>query len=263
VPTLSLLLLLAGFFLSAQETCFSRNLKRGSIPAEALQLLTLANQARAAAGVAPLQWDPALAAAARWHCLSMSLQGQLAHSYKGEPSLTERARQSGARFSLVQENIGVNSSLVKIQEEWVRSEESRANMLNPDLDHIGVALLVVREGSVYAVADFSRARKVLSPTQVEATVAALLQRKGLFIVQDTIDARNVCRGSSMINRSPNYVMVWQNADLTQLPEEVLKLLANANIRKAAVGNCEPLDLDGQFNSYRVAVLFYNDGFGPS
>src|SRR5271157_4693284 len=43
-----------------------------AIQAEAWQLVQLANQVRAQAGAGPLQWDAALATAARQHCLRMA-----------------------------------------------------------------------------------------------------------------------------------------------------------------------------------------------
>jgi uncharacterized protein YkwD len=43
------------------------------IQAQTGQLFALANQARAAAGVGPLKWDPALAAAALSHCQTLRI----------------------------------------------------------------------------------------------------------------------------------------------------------------------------------------------
>src|SRR5271165_3572171 len=71
----------------------------------ARQVMELANQARAASGLAPLQWDAALAAAAYNHAQRMAQEGPIAHRYGGEPDLPERAAAAGARFSLIEENI--------------------------------------------------------------------------------------------------------------------------------------------------------------
>ena len=49
------------------------DLRAVTIQPEAWQLVMLANQARAAAGSGPLEWDLALAEAARQHCLQLSL----------------------------------------------------------------------------------------------------------------------------------------------------------------------------------------------
>src|SRR5579863_5204977 len=59
--------------------------------AEAEQIFSLANQARAKAGVGSLRWDESLAAAALAHCGLMAREGPIAHRYDGEPELTDRA----------------------------------------------------------------------------------------------------------------------------------------------------------------------------
>ena len=66
-----------------------------AMPAAAEQLYALANEARATEGAGRLQWDPALAAAARKHCQRMAAEGPIAHRYGGEPDLTERAGRRG------------------------------------------------------------------------------------------------------------------------------------------------------------------------
>jgi uncharacterized protein YkwD len=73
------------------------------------QLFAMGNQARAKAGVAPLEWDPALAAAARKHCERMVAEGAISHRYGGELDLSERASSAGAHFGLIEENIAVGS----------------------------------------------------------------------------------------------------------------------------------------------------------
>jgi uncharacterized protein YkwD len=61
---------------------------------EAWQIVQMINQARAAAGTSPLQWDAALAEAARQHGLRMAAEGSAEHQYTGEPAISERAGQS-------------------------------------------------------------------------------------------------------------------------------------------------------------------------
>jgi hypothetical protein len=53
-----------------------------------------------------------------------------------------------------------------------------------------------------------------------------------------------------------FVMRWQDADLTQLPQALGDRLASGKYRQAAVGSC-PAQLAGEsFTAYRVAVLLY-------
>jgi uncharacterized protein YkwD len=63
----------------AQAPHSSRVESSRAIQAEAWQLVLLANQARAQAGAAPLQWDAALATAARQHCLRMAADRSISH----------------------------------------------------------------------------------------------------------------------------------------------------------------------------------------
>src|ERR1700692_4397230 len=119
------------------------------------QLFAMGNHARAEAGAAPLAWDPALAAAARKHCERMVAEGAISHRYGGELDLSERASVAGAHFGLIEENIAVGSYPAQIHEGWMNSPGHRKNLLNPAVDHVGIAV-VTRGGEMYAVPDFER-----------------------------------------------------------------------------------------------------------
>jgi hypothetical protein len=233
--------------------------KPDNVRAEAWQIFLLANQARAAAGISPLAWNQSLAVAAQKHCVRMSLEGQTAHRYKGEPDLSSRAGEAGAHFSFIAENLAVGSAPGDIHKQWMDAFDNRAGLLNPDMDSVGVAVVELH-GMLYAVADYVHLVPVLTQVQVEAAIAGLLRSHGLAIVQNTADARALCAGRTMVSVQPSFVMIWQNSDLTQLPDDLVKILPQAHFRKAAVGNCPALD-DGDFSQYRVAVLLYSVGVG--
>ena len=74
----------------------SQTASSNAIQAEAWQIVQLANQARAQAGAGPLQWDAALATAARQHCLRMAADSSISHQYPGEPDVSA-ARRAGRR----------------------------------------------------------------------------------------------------------------------------------------------------------------------
>jgi uncharacterized protein YkwD len=230
------------------------------VSAEAWQIVVLINQDRTAQGLAPLKWDPALAVAARKHCLRMALEGTVSHRFQGEPDAEERAGVAGAHFSLIIENLGMDTVVDGIHQQWADSRDNRANMLNPEVDRVGVGV-VSSNGMLYAVADFARFVQVLTQAQVEAAIAGLLRAQGLNISHDPRDARGLCNGRSMVSLEPSFVMIWETADLTQLPADLVKVLPQAHFRKASVGNCPVLDTNGDFNSYRVAALFYSVGVG--
>jgi hypothetical protein len=227
---------------------------------EAEQVFALANRARAEAGAGALRWDSALAAAARKHCLRMAAEGPISHQYAGEPDVSARASQAGAHFSLIEENVAVGPTPAAIHNEWMHSPGHRANLLNPEVDRVGVALVASR-GVLYAVADYERAVPVLAQSQVEAAVAGLLRVSGVKVLGDATVARSACavdRGlpNSKSGPQPRFVMRWQDADLSQLPQALVDRLATGRFRSAAVGSCPPQGQEGSFTAYRIAVVLY-------
>ncbi len=236
----------------------------GNLQAEAEEIRAMANQARAQAGVGRLEWDQALAAAALQHCLRMAAEGPISHQYSGEPDLSARAAQAGAHFSVIEENVAIGPSADAIHEEWMESPGHRANLLSPDVDHVGIAVVAAR-GVLYAVADYSRAVEQLSATQVEAQVVTLIRVSGVSILRDPSLARDACatdegmpraEGGMAGGATPRFVMRWQAGDLTQLPQALVDKLASGNYRQAAVGSCPAQLAEGAFSAYRVAVILY-------
>jgi len=233
------------------------NRKPVTIQPEAWEIVVLANQARATQGAKPLQWDTALGEAARQHCLRMAAEGPISHRYGGEPDLSERASQAGAHFSLIEENVAVGPTPAGIHELWMHSPGHRTNLLNPDVDRVGVAVVASR-GVLYAVADYARVVSVLSQTQVESTIAELVRAKGVAVLNDAANARSYCAQEQVARDSklPGFRMLWQEADLTHLPQALLDRIGSGHYHRAAVGSCPAQDVQGSFTAYRVAVLLY-------
>jgi hypothetical protein len=232
----------------------------GNMQAAAEQIFALANQARAQAGVGRLQWDPALAAAALYHCQRMAAEGPISHRFGGEADVSGRAAQAGAHFSVIEENVAMGPSADAIHEEWMQSPGHRSNLLSPDVDHVGVSVVAAR-GELYAVADYSRVVQQLSAPQVEARVASLIRVSGVTISADPSVARSACTSDAGMPRTaggpmPRFIMRWQDADLTRLPQSLEQKLASGNYRQAAVGSCPAQIAEGSFTAYRVAVLLY-------
>jgi len=237
----------------------------------AQQLVALANQSRAEAGKQPLQWDAALAAAALKHAQRMAAEGPIAHRYGGEMSLAERAAAAGAHFRLVEENIAVGDSAAQIHNLWMHSPEHRTNLLNSDIDRIGVALVPAR-GVLYAVADYSQSVPTLTREQVEQQIANLVSALGVNmsaadpkVRQARMQqARQACAASNGIPADPAnqplFVMRWQSASLDQLPPVLVQRIHSGSYHQAAVGACQPHHDAGAeqaaFSSYRIAVLLY-------
>lgn len=227
---------------------------------DAEQLFALANLSRMHAGVAPLKWDEALADAARKHCLRMAQEGEIAHRYGGEASLTERAAAAGAHFSLIEENVAVGPSADSINEEWMHSPPHRANMLNPHVDRIGTAIVAAR-GTLYAVEDFSADVQQLSRSQIEARVADQIRVSGVAILPDPTQAREACTTDQGMpparpGMQPRFLMRWQSSTLDVLPKVLTQKLASGQYRKASVGSCKAEGAADSFSAYRIAVLLY-------
>ncbi len=121
------------------------------------ELFAAANQARRAQGLAPLRWDESLATAARRHAKVMAVRGSAQHGFEGEPSLSARVKQAGAHFSWLSENVTQGPTPEFIHVQLMKSPPHRANILDRDMDSIGIGV-VEQRGQLFAVEDLSQAR---------------------------------------------------------------------------------------------------------
>jgi hypothetical protein len=238
---------------------FSQDANGTNVQTAAEQIVALANQARSENGAGRLRWDPALAAAALYHCRRMAAEGPISHRYGGEPDLSARASQAGAHFSVIEENVAVGPSAAVIHDEWMHSPGHRSNLLSPDVDRVGVAVVASR-GVLYAVADYSREVQSLGAREVEAKVADLIRPSGVSILSDPSLARAACATDQGVPHAsgamPGFVMRWQDSELAQLPKSLAERLAEGRYHLAAVGSCPARGNQGSFTAYRVAVLLY-------
>jgi hypothetical protein len=220
-----------------------------------LTLLNAANRDRAAAGLAPLQWDAALAAAAHQHALLMAQRNALSHQFPGEPPMQDRARHAGARFSLIAENVAEGPSVPGLHTQWMNSVPHRANVLDRELNSIGIS--VVQSGNMFfAVQDFSVSVPSTSLEQQEQQVASQLAARGLRDIATTADARRTCeleRGYA--GQRPSTVMRYETADLRQLPDDIDRHLVAGQIHSAAIGACDATPAS-TFTRFRIAILLF-------
>jgi hypothetical protein len=218
-------------------------------------LLNAANRDRAAAGLPALQWDPALASAAHQHTVRMAKMKALSHQFPGEPPMQDRARQAGARFSLIAENVAQGRSVTGLHTQWMNSPPHRANLLDPQLNSVGIS--VVQSGKMlFAVEDFSAAVLALTLDAQEHEVASQLAAHGLRPVNSTADARKTCRLSrGWAGPKPATVLRYETADLAHLPGDIAKKLESGQFHSAAVGACDPGG-SRDFTRFRVAILLF-------
>jgi hypothetical protein len=235
---------------------FSSPPARAQESGPAQTLFQSANKARAAQGLAPLKWSAVLATAARQHALRMAAQNTLSHQLSGEPGMAARASQAGARFSSLAENVAEGPSAESIHQQWMNSPPHRANLLDAQLDSVGI-VVAERHGILFAVEDFSLAAATLSVEEQEAIVAARLRSRGLRLLNYTGDARRSCvldNGYAGIH-VPSFVLHYATSDLQTLPDLLEKRIQTGKYHSAVVGAC-PSDAKVGFSNYRIAVLLY-------
>ncbi len=218
-------------------------------------LLAAADQERGALGLPPLRWDSALVVAARQHALQMVEHNSISHQFAHEPDLAARGASAGARFSLISENVAESPSAVRIHTAWMNSEGHRHNLLDPNVDAVGIAV-IARGTQLFAVEDFERSLRAMSLSQQEAEVAKAVAQAGMTVSQADESARRACaEGQSAGLRQPSFVMRYTTADLGQIPEQLRSQLRTGNYTSAVVAACPAQD-SGDFSMYRLAVLLY-------
>ncbi|WP_263365444.1 CAP domain-containing protein [Edaphobacter bradus] len=226
-------------------------------------LLASANQDRVARGLHQLQFDPVLAQAALFHANEMADHDGISHQFPGEPDLAERGAAAGAHFSLITENVAEAADSSIIHDLWMHSPGHRANLLDPEVEVVGIAV-VVRNHQFYAVEDFANTVESLSFTEQESSVADLLAHTGLQVINETDsktvsvdDARKTCSMSSGYagQRKPWFIMRFTADKLDRLPDELESRIGTGKYHQALIGACADDDT-GSFTGYNIAVLLY-------
>ena len=243
-------------FVACTAACAAQSTAPVTSPMEQ-DLFRMTNAARSEQGLAPLQWDDSLAQAARAHADLLLQNGQLSHQFPGEASLAVRAAQAGAHFQAIAENIAEAPGVDSIQNSWMNSPPHRANILDPNLNAVGFAVL--GHGSYfYAVADFSHAVPIRSFEEVESAIGKLLLARGIRSAGSVQDARQTCEmeHGAAGGSKPLFIMRWQGADLSRLPDRLEDQIRTHSYRTAAIGACSSANAESGFTTYRVAVLFY-------
>jgi uncharacterized protein YkwD len=219
-------------------------------------LFAAANEARASQGLSPLRLDPVLTGASAQHAREMANHATISHQFDGEPELATRGANAGAHFSLISENVGEAPSSVIIHDLWMHSAGHRANLLDPNVDSIGIAI-VTRNNQLYAVEDFASTVKILTLNQQERTVAGVIAQSGMHVAETTDDARQTCTMSTGYagSRQPWFIMRYTAASLNVIPSQLKSRLSSGKYHQAVVGAC-PANRKSSFTAYNIAVLLY-------
>ena len=221
----------------------------------AADLLQATNQDRSSQGLEPLHPDPALTKAAWEHAQRMVASGKLSHQLPGEPDIIVRVRQVGLHCSTVAENVAEAPTVGQINDEWMHSPPHRANLLDPRVNTVGIAI-VKRRGELYAVEDFARVVPSMSRPQQEQQVASQLARHGIHVRQGDALAESYCGGTPRRTKPlPALVVRYSTVDLSQLPTRVAQGIGNGTYHSAVVGACSPANQNG-FTAYQIVILLY-------
>ena len=219
-------------------------------------LFESANRERAAKGLGLLKWDKTLAAAAHQHAQRMAAQNTLSHQLPGEPDMLARAKQAGAHVSSLADNVAEGPSAEDIHKQWMHSPPHRANLLDPQLNSVGIAT-AEHGGILFAVEDFSLATRKLSAEEQERIVETKLTESGLHLLNSKADARRSCVMDNGYagSHTPSFVLHYATPDLQSLPDMLEQRIQTGKYRSALVGAC-PSDAKLGFSNYRIAVLLF-------
>ena len=119
------------------------------------QIFNAANDARRAQGLMRLKWNDSLARAARQHRRSHGAPERALPPIpqRAEPSGKSLPRRPVFHFDCGEYSPGLYPE--NISDQWVKSPQHRQNLLDPDMNVIGVGI-AERDGQLFAVEDFAK-----------------------------------------------------------------------------------------------------------
>lgn len=125
-----------------------------TLSGQAAEVLTLVNQQRAAAGLAPLAVDADLKAASQIR--AKEIERSFSHT-RPDGSDCFSAISNRYSFLALGENIaGGQNSAASVMNAWMGSDGHRANILNAKYTHIGIACYQAADGTLYWVQVFGQ-----------------------------------------------------------------------------------------------------------
>lgn len=240
-------------------------------PAER-QLLDLANQSRAQAGAAPLQFDEGLTLAARAHAADMAQQKQLSHQFDGEPSLPHRlAHASTLHLDRAGENVALDYDPAQAHQHLMLSPPHRENLLDSGYNVAGFG--VIRSGGhLYVVEDFGHSVPGFSTEQTEDAIADAVARArraahlpelsrhtdaALHAAVCSMPQENRLGTRPMHDLAQRYyVLSYTNLRPDILPASATRLVENQNLQNLAVSTCFARTSTYPSGVYWVGMLFY-------
>lgn len=119
------------------------------------QILDLVNQERAKVGADPLSINEQLDRAADLHSQDQASMNNMSHTGSNGSDMMNRIQGENYQYSMAAENVAVGyEDPVAAMAGWMGSEDHRDNILNPDLQEIGMGFANGDDGSFYWTQDF-------------------------------------------------------------------------------------------------------------
>lgn len=154
-----------------------------SPPASAAELesalFRLLNETRLAAGMPALERFGQVDAAARAHSQDMVAASYFGHVSPTTGTAADRVARVGVRTGLILENLGRGYSAREIHEALLASPGHRANILNPDVTHVGIGAISVPESRRMAhvvTQNFVRIAREIDTARAPAELLELINR---------------------------------------------------------------------------------------
>ena len=116
-----------------------------------IQLFAHVNEARMNAGLSLLTPDPALARVARGHSGDMFANNFVAHVSPTTGGPGDRVAKAGLKPPRLLENVGTDSSPAEVHRGLMRSPGHRSAILDPEVTHVGIGVVVAPPGAPYRV----------------------------------------------------------------------------------------------------------------
>lgn len=236
------------------------------------QLLELANQARAKAGVPPLQFDQGMVEAARTHAEEMAQQQQLSHQFEGEPSLPRRlSAASPLHLDHAGENVALDRTPDQAHQHLMLSPPHRENLLDSSYNIAGFG--VIRDGDrLYVVQDFGHSVTAYSADQAEETIFQVLSRAraeahlpalarqsdpALHEATCSMAKEDKLSTRSMHDFAQRYSVVsYTNMHPETLPAGATRFVQDRHLTHVSVGACFAQSERYPGGVYWVGLLFY-------
>lgn len=160
---------------------FDRSTDAGGRDVESVrrELFDLVNETRREAGLPPLREHVGVREVALAHSRDMAEHDFIGHTSPQSGTASDRVRAAGLTSGLVLENIGRGYGAAEIHRGLMESPGHRANLVNPDVTHVGIGVVAQPEGarSAFIVTEvFLRMSERVDLTGAPERLVALINR---------------------------------------------------------------------------------------